>query len=169
MQTTQIAENHIRITRTLFDEGMRQTESGAYKKAIRKMALVLFFIYLAVAVWLLYTGGSLIFLLGESAFLGALLFWLTVILPNTRRKSKYKTMTQGEHQIPERTVKFFQDSLSVLSGTGNETLIPYKEIQNWKETKHLYILGCENKKYVLLDKDGFINGDFQKIKKLIFS
>lgn len=169
MQTTQIAENHIRITRSLFDEGMRKTESGTYKKAIQKMVVILFIIYLAAAIWLLYTGGSLIFLLGESIFLGALLFWLIVMLPNTRRKSKYKAMMQGGNKIPERTIKFYQNYLSVLTDTGNETLIQYKEIQDWKETKHLYILGCGNKRHVLLDKNGFVNSDFQTIKSIIFS
>ena len=178
--TTQIAENHatnagvdcinhIHITRALFDEGMRAAESAAYKKAIRKMALILFIIYLAVAIWLLHTGGSLIFLLGESIFLGALLFWLTVMLPGTRRKSKYKAMMQGGNDIPERTVKFYQNHLSVLAHTGKETLIQYKDIQNWKETKHLYILSCNNKMSVLLDKNGFVTGDFQTIKNVIFS
>lgn len=161
--------NQIRITRTLFDEGMRAAESGAYKKAIRKMALVLLAIYLGVAAWLLYTGGSLIFLLGESIFLGALLFWLIVMLPGTRRKSKYKAMSHGGNGVPERSVKFYQNHLSVITDAGKETVISYTDIQDWKETKHLYILNCANHISVLLDKDGFIIGDFETIKSLIFS
>jgi len=180
MQTTQIIENHaanarvdclnqICITRALFDEGMRAAENGAYKKAVRKMALILLAVYLAAAAWLLYTGGSLIFLLGESVFLCALLFWLIIMLPNTRRKSKYKAMMQGGNEVPGRTIKFYQNHLSVLTNTGKETLIQYKDIQDWKETSHLYILNCNNKISVLLDKNGFVAGDFQTVKSLIFS
>ncbi|MGN0353405.1 MAG: hypothetical protein ACI4ES_17330, partial [Roseburia sp.] len=78
---TQIAENHITITRKLFNEGMRAVENKSYNKEIRLLALILTVLYLIVAIWLIYTGGSLFFLLGESIFLAALLFWLFIMLP----------------------------------------------------------------------------------------
>ena len=43
--TTPIAENHICISRSLFDEGMRATESSAYKKAVKKLAFLLIGLY----------------------------------------------------------------------------------------------------------------------------
>lgn len=163
--TTQIAENHIRITRPLFSEAMRATENKAYKKAVHKTALVLIALYLAVAAWLWYTGGSLFFLLGESVFLGAILFWLIVMLPNTRIKSKYKAMAQYSNAAPERTVVFFHDHLSVTADTGKETVIPYTDIEGWLESRHLYILNCSHNIHVLLDKNGFVSGDFSTVKK----
>lgn len=161
--TTQLAENHISISRALFDEGMRATENPSYQKAIRKLALVLLGLYLAVAAWLFYTGGSLIFLLGESIFLGALLFWLFVMLPGTKRRSKYKAMVHQSSHIPQRVIKFYGDHLSVTADTGKVTSIPYKDIENWQETNHLYILNCKNKLAVFLDKNGFTSGSFQTV------
>lgn len=166
---TQIAENHIRITRPLFSEAMRATENKAYKKAVHKTALVVIALYLAAAVWLLYTGGSLFFLLGESVFLGAILFWLAVMLPNTRMKRKYKAMAQYSNAAPERTVIFFHDYLSVTADTGKETVIPYTDIEGWQESRHLYILNCSHNIHVMLDKNGFILGDFQSVQSLLTS
>lgn len=85
-----IAENHITISHAVFDEGMRAAENIEYKKNMEKVAVSLILILTIAASWLLYTGGSLFFLLGEGIFLGALLFWLTIMLPNSRRKSRYK-------------------------------------------------------------------------------
>lgn len=164
--TTQIAENHICISRALFNEGMRAVESKAYKKAIQKTALILAALYLGVAAWLWYTGGSLFFLLGESIFLGAILFWLTVMLPGTRRRSKYMAMVQDTDRIPERTIKFYQDQLSITTDIGKVTVIPYNDVLGWKETKNLYILNCSNNICVMLDKQGFTAGDFFTVKSI---
>lgn len=166
--TTQVAENHICISRSLFDEGMRATENKSYKKTIQKLALILLVLYLGIAVWLWYTGRSLFFLLGESIFLGALLFWLMIMLPGTRRRSKYKAMIQCNNGLPKRTVIFFQNYLSVIANTGKETTIPYTDVTGWQETKNLYILNCHNNTHVLLDKNGFVTGNFYSIKAMLF-
>ena len=165
--TTQIAENHICISRSLFNEGMRAAGNKTYKRTVQKLALILLLLYLAVAAWLLYTGGSLIFLIGESVFLGALLFWLFIMLPASKWRSKYKAMAQGGNSIPKRTIRFYPDHLLVLANTGKETTISYCDIQNWQETKNLYILNCSNNISVLLDKNGFVIGNFQAIESLL--
>lgn len=110
----------------------------------------------------------MIYLLGESFFLGALLFWLFVMLPGSKRRSKYKLMIQSGNNIPERTVKFYQDYLSVISDTEKETVISYSNIQDWQETRNLYILNCNNNIRVMLDKNGFLTGDFHIVKSLLF-
>ena len=163
----QLAENHIRISQSLFNEGMRAVENQDYKKSIKRLAACLIIIFAAVAAWLLYTGGSLIFLLGEAVFLGALLFWLTVMLPNTKRRSKYKAMTRNSEDVPERIIIFYPKHLSVRANDGKETSISYDNIKSWQETKHLYILNCGNNTSVLLDKQGFFSGDFHTIKSLL--
>jgi len=165
--TTLIAENHILISRSLFDEAMRAVGNKAYKKTVQKLAIILLILYLAAAAFIWYIKGSLLFLLGESIFLCALFFWLFVMLPGSRRRSKYKAMAQGNDNIPERCVKFYEDHLSVMTNTGKETIISYPQIQNWQETKNLYILNCSGNISVLLAKNGFVSGDFHKIRSLL--
>lgn len=164
--TTLIAENHICISYALFKEGMHAVGNKAYKKTVRKMALILLVLYFAAAVWLWYTSGSLFFLAGESIFLLALLFWLIVMLPRTKCRSKYKSMAKIENTIPERTVKFYQNHLCVITDTGKETCLPYDTMQNWLETRNLYILNFKNNVSVLLAKNGFIAGNFHIVKSL---
>lgn len=164
--TTPIAKNHICISRALFNEGMRAVENQAYKKSVKKLFCGLIVLFAIVAAWLLYTGGSLIFLLGETIFLGTLLFWLIFMLPNSRRRSKYKAMTRGTHSVPERTATFYPEYLSILANDGKETIIQYNDIINWQETKNLYILNCQNRISILLDKNGFDIGNFDAITNI---
>lgn len=152
---TRIAENHIQISRALFNEGMRAVENKEYTKSVRKIALFTVILLAAAAAWLLYTGGSLIFLLGETIFLGAMLSWLIIMLPGTRRRKKYQAMTHGSDDVPERTTVFYQEYLSVTAENGKETIIPYCDITGWQETKNLYLLNCKNNICVMLDKKGF--------------
>ncbi|MCI9076604.1 MAG: hypothetical protein HFH10_12580 [Dorea sp.] len=53
--------------------------------------------------------------------------------------------------------------MSVTADDGKQTVISYDSIRNWQETKHLYILNCENSTSVLLDKQGFASGSFHTI------
>lgn len=165
--TTPIARNHIRISRALFYEGMRAAGNKKYMKSVKKIAVFVAIMFMAAAGWLLYTGGSLVFLLGEAVFLGALLFWLIFMLPRTRRSSKYKAMTKGSNSCPERITTFYQDYLSVASDDGRETIIQYSDVVSWQETKHLYLINCQNNLSVLLDKDGFDAGSFEAVAKLL--
>ncbi|WP_373217019.1 YcxB family protein [Ruminococcus sp. 5_1_39BFAA] len=163
---TPIAENHIRITRTLFREAMHTTESKSYRKTIQKLALILLVLY-AAAVWLFHMSGSVFFLLGESVFLAALLFWLFVMLPGTRMRSKYKAMTPVGSAVPERTIKFYETHLTVAANTGEETVISYKDVIGFHQTRNLYILSCQHNRCILLDKAGFVTGDFHSIETLL--
>lgn len=162
-KTARIAENHICVSRALFREGIHAAENKDYARSVRKIAFCIVSVFAAAAAWLLYTGGSLVFLLGEAVFLGALLFWLMFMLPNTRRHRQYKAMMHGTGCVPERTTVFYPEHLSVTANHGSETVIPYDNIINWQETKHLYILNCMNNTSILLDKHGFVCGDFHTV------
>lgn len=165
--TEPIAKNHIRISHALFNEGMRAAGSNEYKKSVKKVAFILLFIFAVAAIYVLYTGGSLFFFLGEGIFLAALLFWLMIMLPNTRRKSRYKAMARGTDSVPERTTTFYTNHLSVLTNDGQNTIIQYSDITNLQETKNLYLINLQNNISVLLDKKGFITGNFDIIKREI--
>lgn len=162
--TTQIAENHITITKKLFNEGMRAVENKIYTKESKILLLTLVVLYLLVAAWLIYTGSSLFFLFGESIFLAAILFWLFILLPGTKRKNKYKSMSQGLDTAPVRVIRFYQDHMSISANSGKTTNIPYQELTGWQETSHLYIIHCAMNRKVLISKNGFVSGNFDMIK-----
>lgn len=166
-QTAPVAQNHICISHAYFIEGMRASENIEYKKSVKKITFFITLIFMAAVAWLLYTGGALIFLLGEAIFLGALLFWLIVMLPKSRRSSRYKAMTHGTKEEPERTTAFYQNHLTVTANDGKKTVIQYSDIVSWQETKNLYLLNCQNNVRILLDKKGFNTGSFEDVAKLL--
>lgn len=51
--------------------------------------------------------------------------------------------------------------------TGKETVIPYSDVTGWQETEHLYLLTCRNNACVMLDKAGFLCGDFRTVCALL--
>ena len=99
-----------------------------------------------------------------SEAIGDGVFWLFIMLPGTKRKNKYKAMTKRRNITPERTIRFYQDHMSVIARTGETTDIGYQEITGWQETDNLYILNCTNKRSVLVSKDGFTFGSLDVIK-----
>ena len=94
-----------------------------------------------------------------SEAIGDGVFWLFIMLPGTKRKNKYKAMTKGRNIAPERTIRFYQDHMSVIAKIGETTDIGYQEITGWQETDNLYVNNCTNKHSVLVSKSGFVSGD----------
>ena len=162
---TLIAENHTRISRRLFNEGMRAVENKSYKKEIKKLVLIFAALFLILAIWLVYTGTPLVFLLGEALFLAMILIWISVMLPDTKRRSKYKALQHNSGSTPERTILFYPDRLSVTANSGEVTLIPYTEITELQETRNLYIFHCSQNTSLLIAKNGFVLGDFHAVKR----
>jgi hypothetical protein len=167
--TELIAENHITISQDLFNEGMLAAQSASYKKALQRMVVVIAVLFVAVAGYLWYTGLPLIFLLGECIFVGAILFWLAVMLPRTRRRSKYKIMSQNKTIVPKRTILFYPDHLTAVTNNGKEISVAYCDVVNYLETEHLWIINCIDNRGILLHKEGFTQGNFEDVKALLES
>ena len=159
-----IAENRIEITRQLFDEGMRAVENKEYKKLALKVALAVLLITAAAAAYLLHTGGSLILLAGEGIFFAAMLVWVAFVLPKNKRKSSYQAMCRKSNGTLSRTIRFYSDHMSILSGEEMMITIPYQDVLEWRETKHLWVLTCREKTGVLIKKDGFVTGNADMVK-----
>lgn len=162
-----IAENHITITRKLFNEGIIATRNKNYIKTVTKLAFALILFFIIASIWIISTGENPIYLAGEFAFIIILLFWLVFILPRTGNRKHYKSMCLSSSETPTRTTRFFQDHALVISETGKEVFIPYKDVLELKESKNLWILNCQNNQGILLKKDGFSTGSIETVKKAI--
>lgn len=165
--TAPIAENHITITRRLFNEGRLTSRNENYRQNVLRLSGILALILVITAAWLLYTGGSLIYLAGEIIFTVALLIWLIFILPGTGGKSRYQAMTQGSSTPPQRTTVFYQDRLEVTAESGKKVTVPYKDIEKISESKNLWVLSCKGKIGVMIKKDGFTKGNMDDARKYI--
>lgn len=161
---TKIAENHITITKKIFDEGMHAAEFQSHKKERMLLVAILSFIFFILVIWLWNAGSSRILPFSELVFLTALTLWLFVLLPKTKHKNKYQAMTRGMDSVPSRITCFYEDHMSITDDFENVTHISYEDITGWLETKNLYIINCTEKRNVLLSKTGFISGDFEILK-----
>lgn len=164
MQTTPIAENHVTITRALFNEGMHAIGKKGYLKGMRNLTILLVLAYILIAVWTFYNNGSPFMLIGETFTLTVLLLWMFIFLPRSKLKTKYKIMSQNGLVTPSRIIRFYEDSFTVTNGSGKMTNISYKKVSEWQETKNLYILHCDKNTWVLLSKEGFTFGSFDVVK-----
>lgn len=162
-----IAENHITITQELFDEGMRAIRNKNYKKLILKFISAFILLNIAVAFYIIYSGINPIYLAGEIIFFIGIIIWSIFVLPQTIRRKNYKAMQKDSSEIPTRTVDFFENYLLVTSNTGTEVSISYKDVINWQETKHLWIIRCKNNLSILIKKDGFSIGNINIVQSAV--
>ncbi len=161
-----IAENHITITRKLFNEGRLASRSENYRRNVLRLSGILALILIITALWLLCTGGSLIYLAGEVIFIAALLIWLSFILPGTGGKNRYQAMTRGA-SAPQRTTVFYQDHLEVTTESGRKVTVPYQNIKKISESKNLWVLSCKGRIGVMIKKDGFTAGNMDAVRESI--
>ena len=159
-----LIENQITLTKDLFYEGIKATENASFKKILRVLCIVIAVLFVGISVWTLLTGGSIVFLIGEFFFLGALLVWLAFIYPGSRRRNVYKAMCRGCSDAPKRTIQFFPNHFTVITSTGNRRDFDYKEIEAVKETARLYLLVESSGTGILLAKDGFTRGSWEELK-----
>ena len=165
--STIVAENHITVTRPLFDEGMRAIENPSYRKTLAGTAAVIAALTLGIGAYLYHIGASPILILGECIVMIAALVWLTIIHPKNKKNHKYNAMCPDADTQPERTTRFYHSQFCVTTNAGKEITVPYTDIVIWQETEHLWILRCANNMNLLLDKKGFVTGDFEQIKALL--
>lgn len=162
-----IAENEIVITQQFFTEGQTALRSRKCKKYLSRLGFGLAVVCLISAVWLLYSGASLIGLLFEVVFMCALLLWLSFIFPKAGSKSKFKALAASGASMSRKT-RFYNNYLTVCSGSGQETVIPYSNVDELLETKHLWVIRCKDNRGILVQKDNFITGSMDDIRPVIF-
>lgn len=160
-----LAENHIQITKEYFNEYFNTISARNYRKAMKKIVIVLLILFGGIAVFLLANGVSPFYLLSQSFFVVVILVWLLYFLPRSRRKNGYAAMCRRSGAgIPARKVLFFEDNMVVTSPAEKSLTIDYGEIAEIAETEHLYAIISKEKRCVLVDKNGFTVGDAKIMK-----
>lgn len=156
--------NHTEITQSLFYEGARQPLSRKYRRLTLKIGCILLTALLLLAALSLRLGGSYATLAGEALLLLVVLLWVRWVLPRMERKRAFQALERRGPLV--RTTQFGSEALSVHSGNGEETLIPYHEVTGVRLTKHLLILSRQAGPEVLLARDGFSTGTEDQVLAL---
>lgn len=163
-----IAENRFTITKALFYEGMLRISKDSYGKAAIKYSFVFVAIWVAMAAFLLFTGGTIGQALIYLALVSVIILWLNVFAPRSHAKKGWNALVNRYGTAMERRVRFYKDHLEV-DGDCSPKTVTYQEILEVKEAKHLYVLIGVDKVGVMVARDGFAYGDFDEVLALIKS
>lgn len=163
---TVLAENRFPLTKVLFTEGMLRVWKENAGSGSKKLLAVLCAAWIALTVYTLAQGGSLLFPAAELAVLALVALWATVWLPRQRANRAYKAMEAQGTAESERVTRFYADRLEI-DIDGSLTEIDYTAIKQTLTSKNLLILVSEDKRGVLLKRDSFTLGAEEDVLHLI--
>ncbi len=166
MQDPQV-ENKFKVTRRLYYEGMKAISD--YKQTVTRIGIMLFALWLAFAVFTISEENGILFVLAE-LLIAAVLFGLVLLFYSKGRWNKaYRSMlTKNGGEIPVRTTKFYEDYFVIVTESG-ELKLMYDSVKKIYETENLIILFCQDKRGVMLAKDGFVKGTWEDTRKKLTS
>lgn len=163
-----IAENRFSITKKLFYEGMLSISRDSYAKTAMKFSLIFLGIWVLMAMFLLYTGGTLGQILIYLGIVVAIIIWLNIFAPRSHAKRGWEALEKRYGAAMERRVLFYKDHLEVGGDCAAKT-VTYQEILEIKESRNLYVLICVDKTGIMVARDGFTQGDADEVLALIKS
>lgn len=164
-----IIENHVSITKEIFQEWSQSSVQASYKKMIRKAGIFLLALFLLYTGWIISHGGSLSSIVTELLFMLFLYLYVGIYLPKSRRRTQYKNLCKASNGTPNRIVRFYADHLSVTTESGKLREFKYSQMRDVRETKSLYILANTTNTDIVLAKSGFTTGTAEQALELISS
>ena len=162
---TALAVNEFTMTEALFREGCGAVFSKKYQRI-----MVLFGLGIAAAgviclalqaVLQTAVPGIPLILLGIGTVIWA------ALLPGMDKKRKWKAFRLKSHGRFEKRTVFTPDGIEVLRPDDTVKLIPYADVLKVMETEHLRVLVCANRKGIMLEKNSFTLGSFERIAALL--
>ena len=161
-----IAENSFTVNKEIYKEGIYrliESDIGSFRK---KMLIILGVLWVALAAYILYIGRGYFYLPFGLLVVGLVALWLMVLTPNSKVKRGWRAMQDRTDGEILRTVKFYEDCLTVDNGAAVKT-INYENIHRRLESKHLLILVDDEKTGVMVALDGFTKGNKETVLKAI--
>lgn len=157
-----IAENTTEITRALFDEAMAVV--GTYRSFAWKCVGFLAAVWALLLLFTMNMGLGLSFAVRELIVLVPVGIWILVFLPKSRNKRAYASMLRKYNGNPRRTVLFGNDCC-VVEADGMSLRIPYGEIAQVRQTRHLLVVTCYDNTGFFLSLDGFTKGSLETVQR----
>ena len=163
---TPIAENRFTLTKPLFTEGMLRVWADGSGKTVKKLMAVLVLVWLVLAGYTLWQGGSMAMPLTELLILALVIVWAIVWLPRSKAKQAFRAMEGRGMAGVERSVCFYEEHLEV-DVAGNHKTLDYADITQILQGKNLLILVGADKSGVLVKKDAWTSGTETEVLNLI--
>lgn len=106
--------------------------------------------------------------------IGTIISIIFLIISYARLSKKWvkqlmdRIMTAYHTDHVEQHYYFYEDKSVTKKDEGNITYL-YKDIIGKSETEHYFLLEFPGRLYIILDKNGFINGDLNNLKEILRS
>lgn len=162
-----LIENHVKITKEVFQEWSNSSIKEAYKKTLRKTAIFLVLLFVLYAAWVFSHGGTPFIMIGEALLMSFIYLYVVIYQPKKRRRNQYKNLCKASNGTPARIVRFYPDRLSVTTDSGKVREFKYSQMQEVRETPSLYVLSNTTNTDILLAKDGFTTGTAEQALALL--
>ncbi len=152
-----IAVNKITITEKVFNEAAVPILKKKYNRLVINVGGILIGVLFLISIVTGIANGTPIMILGEFVIIAAVLCYIRFYLLSNERKRTYKQMSLGG--TPSRETFFYSDHFNVLSDENKEDIFDYEDVLSTRQTQNLLILTLKEGKEVLLDRNGFTEGD----------
>lgn len=162
-----LVENQVYLTEPIFMEWKKSRKTEAYKKTIRNFTIFMILLLAGAMTLLRRLGMAPAMMVMEATLFIGIYVWLVFGLPRSQNKRQYKAICQQADGTPERFDRFYADSFTVTTDSGEVREFFYDKVEDIQETEHLYVINIADADVVvLLDKNGFLKGDIEEVKKL---
>ncbi len=152
-----IAVNKITITEKVFNEAAVPILKKKYNRLVINVGGILIGVLFLISIVTGIANGTPVMILGEFVIIAAVLCYIRFYLLSNERKRTYKQMSVGG--TPSRETFFYSDHFNVLSDENKEDIFDYEDVLSTRQTQNLLILTLKEGKEVLLDRNGFTEGD----------
>ena len=161
-----IGECSFVLTKKLFYESMQCVQKDSMDRTLKRAIILLVLIWLGTSVYTLVKGGGLAYAATELFVMLALIVLVTVWIPRRRAKAAWNAMEMSGKADGERSVRFYEDRLEVEC-IGEITEADYEDVKKALFTDNLLILVCEDKKGIIIEKNGISGINEEKLLEMI--
>ena len=161
-----LAENSFTITKKLSYEGLLRISAEDYGKFAKKAVLFLAAAWLVLAIFTLWQGQGIGYIVIEFVILCLVSLWISVYVPRNKAKRAFKALEARYGSDLQRTIRFYEDRLEVTTPETQKT-VPYSEITQVLHSKNLLILVTEDRSGILVALDSFTLGSDDTVQDLI--
>ncbi len=152
-----IAINKITVTEKVFNEAADPILKKKYNRLVINTGGILIGLLFLISAVMGIADGSPVMILGEIVIIAAVLCYIRFYLLSSERKRTYRQMAMGG--TPSRETLFYSSHFNVLSDENKEDIFDYEDVLSTRQTQNLLILTLKEGKEVLLDRNGFTEGD----------
>lgn len=152
-----VAVNKITVTEKIFNEAAMPILKKKYNQLVINVGCILIGLLLLISIVTGTANRIPVMLLGDIVIITAVLCYISFYLLSNERKSAYRQMTEGG--TPSRETFFYSSHFNVLLDEDKEDIFDYEDVLSTRQTQNLIILTLKEGREVLLDRNGFTEGD----------